>query len=231
MLMFRAQLISAQEFLGEMNGVVIRHFANPEMNASNEEIRVRFFDNDALSVVPYTRGALYAAELDAALRRASGGKRSLDELIRSLGLEERAASAFREAVLREAGPEAAERFDAVIVRGEQPNPPEDAYGFRFTRRPRTIARYELGFDDRGGSVRELISGSAAQRAGLVEGDELISVEAAPLLPTQEVTVVVKRDGKEHVVRYFPAREAETRVGWEWIERKLATGSQGSARTH
>ena len=53
------------------------------------------------------------------------------------------------------------------------------------------------------------------------GDEVISIDAAPLLPTQEVKVVVRRDGQEHTVRYFPAREGSAALGWEWAEREMA----------
>jgi hypothetical protein len=225
-LMLRAGLISAEEFLTEVNGIVLRHFANPEAGASNEDIRRGFFDNDALSVVPYTRGALYAAELDAAIRAKSGGRRSLDELIRELGLEELPVAAFREAVLRELGPAGAERFDAVISRGETPRPPAEAYGACFTQQPRKVARYELGFDDRSRVIRGLIRGSAAASAGLLEGDQLISVEASSLRSDTEAVVTVLRAGKEVVVRFVPARAGETHDAWEWVQRD-PKGCEGS----
>jgi predicted metalloprotease with PDZ domain len=133
LLMLRAALISPDEFVSELNGAVTRHFSNVHASATNEEIRRGFFDNDALSVVLYTRGALYAGELDAAIRRASRGARSLDSMMRELyqaalsapvaeaGLRELPPDAFRQAVLRELGQPGVDRFDAVIGRGAPPD--------------------------------------------------------------------------------------------------------------
>ncbi len=147
LLLFRAGLIPPEELLAELNTIADRHRANPRAAATNEDIQRGFFSDDALSTLPYTRGALYAAELNAALLRASGGARSLDDLLRALyrasltaprgesGLRELPAEAFRDAVLRELGPAGAARFDAVILQGAAlPEPPPDAYGPCFERR-------------------------------------------------------------------------------------------------
>ena len=145
LVLLRAGLLSPDDFLGELNRIATRHFTNPRAAASNDEIRRGFFTDEALSTVPYTRGALYAAELDAAIRRASGGARSLDTLMRGLhraaraapvgaaGLRELPPSAFRRAVQRELGRAGVDRFDAVIERGAPPDPPADGYGPCFAR--------------------------------------------------------------------------------------------------
>jgi hypothetical protein len=133
LLLFRGKILSADEMLGELNFVAARYFSNPHTRATNEEIRRGFFENPDLAVVPYLRGALYAAELDAAIRRHSSGRRSLDDLIRNLRKSSTTPAAFRDAVRREAGTDAARRFDAVIQKGETPDPPSDAYGPCFRR--------------------------------------------------------------------------------------------------
>jgi predicted metalloprotease with PDZ domain len=141
-LMHRAGLISSDEFLAELNVAATKHFTNPRAGASNDEIRRGFNSDQALSVVPYTRGALYAAELDAGIRRASQGKRSLDDMLRGLygeisDPEGLPVDRFRETVRRELGAEGVARFDAVILRGGTPAPPADAYGPCFTQAART----------------------------------------------------------------------------------------------
>jgi len=137
---FRAGLLSIDEFLESLNDIASRHFANKHARATNDEIVRGFFHDQALSTVPYTRGALYAAELDAALRKA--GKRSLDELLRALyqqarvghaGHDELPADAVRQLVQAELGRAGVERYDAVIVRGRDPDPPTGAYGPCFER--------------------------------------------------------------------------------------------------
>ena len=134
---FRAGLLSIEEFLESLNDTASRHFANKHARATNDEIARGFFQDQVLSTVPYTRGALYAAELDAALRKA--GKRSLDELLRALYHQARVAhdglpaNAVRQLVQAELGRGGVERYDAVIVHGRDPDPPTGAYGPCFER--------------------------------------------------------------------------------------------------
>jgi M61 glycyl aminopeptidase len=228
-LMRRAGLISPDEFLAELNLTATRQFSNEYATATNDEIRRDFFKNDALSVVPYARGSLYAAELDAAIRRASRGARTLDDAMRELYHMARSApagdglapAAFRRMVLRELGQGGVERFAAVILRGERPEPPSDAFGPCFAREPRSIAVFQLGFDDKRSlveprAIRALVPGSSAARAGLVEGERLVSIESSFLDPETEAIVTVERGGKPVEVRYLPARAGATRAGYRWV---------------
>lgn len=190
-LLLRAGLISADEFLSELGRATTRYFANPYRSATNEAIRQGFFDNDALSVVPYVRGSLYAAELDAAIRRAQVGARSLDDVMRELyraarstpenesGLRELPVAAFRQAVFRELGQAGVDRFEAVIVRGERPEPPSDAFGTCFAREARWFAQdpKQAGFD----WVR--VGGVPDDRCGAVTGvPGVLGVQLWPLCP-------------------------------------------------
>jgi hypothetical protein len=231
-LMRRARLISPDDFLAELNAMTTRHFSNEYAAASNDEIRRGFFTNDALSLVPYTRGALYAAELDAAIRRASRGTRSLDDAIHELyraAQEGRASDglapdAFRRMVLRELGQPGVDRFAAVIERGARPEPPTDAFGPCFAREPRRIAPFQLGFDDKQSlvepkAIRKLVPGSAAARAGLVEGDRLVSIESSFLDSETEVVVTVERGGQSVVVRYLPTGAGPKRESFRWVRVK------------
>ena len=238
-LMLRAGLIPPDEFLSELEGATTRYFSNGYATASNEEIRRGFFENDALAIVPYTRGSLYAAELDGAIRRASGGARSLDDVMRELyrlatsseraieyefGLRELPQVAFREAVFCELGQPGVDRFEAVILRGERPDPPSDAFGPCFKRQARAIGQFEIGFDAKKSlaepkAVRDLIAGSAAAKAGLAPGEEIISFESSHLLPEKEAVVTVRRAGKEVTVRYLPTKPGPKREGFEWVRVK------------
>jgi len=147
---FRAGLLSVDEFLESLNDIAARHFDNKRAGATNEEIWRGFFRDPALSIVPYTRGALYAVELDGALRAATRGKRTLDDALRELYLESRAAGArdglpadaVRRLVQKELGRAGLVRYDTVIVRGGPPNPAADAYGPCFARRPRKPDGFE-----------------------------------------------------------------------------------------
>jgi predicted metalloprotease with PDZ domain len=141
-----------------LNDLATRHFDNKRARATNDEIRRGFYSDDALAIVPYTRGALYAAELDAALRAASGGKRTLDDVLRELyrdavakpgGL---AANAVRRAIEAELGSSGVARYDAVIVRGDHPRPPSGAYGPCFAQQPRTHDAHQQVASPRDGFI-------------------------------------------------------------------------------
>jgi hypothetical protein len=89
----------------------------------------------------------------------------------------------------------------------------------FAREPRQVALFQLGFDEAASRVepreiRGLIAGSGAARAGLVEGDRLISVESAFLDPDTEAVVTVSRGGRPVAVRYLPA--GPRRAGYRWV---------------
>jgi predicted metalloprotease with PDZ domain len=193
-LTFRAGLISRDELLGELNGVAARHFANPRANATDAEIAAGVFDDDQLSVVPYTRGALFAAELHEKTRDALARRpQIIGELL--------------DAELRT-------RFDEVIRKGATPRPRADAFGPGLMLVARAWPLYELGFDERAsraaGKVVGLRSGSNAARAGLREGDVLNELDARPLFPDTKVTARTARGD----FSWLPA-SATTRDGFAW----------------
>jgi hypothetical protein len=128
----------------------------------------------------YRRGAQWAALLDAALRRASGGARSLDDAARELVQRARSeqkvrlpVSALREILARDLGPQGGADFDRLLDHPDTPvDLPDGAFGPCFRRAARDTTVFELGFEGlrgTGGRVHAVVKGSAAERAGLREG--------------------------------------------------------------
>jgi hypothetical protein len=182
----------------------------------------------------YSRGALYAAYLDAGLKKKSGGLRSLDDVVlgllaaaKSEGKPALPVSLFRDLVVRELGPEGGEDFDRLIARAERPvEPPASAFGPCFKRADRKEPMFDLGFDPASLRsdpilIRGLVRGSAAERAGLREGDLVLSAKVPDqggALPVKRsktrdvvLTVAGRRGGKK--VRYKPIGE-RTLMRWE-----------------
>jgi hypothetical protein len=182
----------------------------------------------------YSRGALYAAYLDAALKKKSGGLRSLDDVVLGLlaaakteGKPALPVSLFRDLVVRELGPEGGEDFDRLIARADRPvEPPPSAFGPCFKRADRKEPMFELGFDPSSLRsdpilIRGLLRGSAAARAGLREGDLVLNAKVpdqSGALPVKRsktrdvvLTVAGARGGKK--VRYKPIGE-RTVMRWE-----------------
>jgi membrane-associated protease RseP (regulator of RpoE activity) len=134
-------------------------------------------------------------------------------------------------VRRELGPAGGARFDAVIGRGADPDPPADAFGPCFTRVPSAVPVFELGFDERRSraappAIRGLVARSAAARAGLVEGDRLVSLDSARLDPTTPAEVTIERAGQPVTLRYLPARAGATRAGFRWVHAAGADAGAG-----
>lgn len=192
--------LPAEDFLAEVNAIATKHFANPRRNATNAEIARGFFDDDLLSVVPYTRGALIAAALDARLKSKG---RSLDDAISKLPPKTMTLATLRAALGSD--------IDGQTI----PAIPKFAYGECFERVDKDIPEFELGFDERrsrdDGAIHGLVKGSAAARAGLREGETFSALNFATLRPDEEV--VVKLGAR--TVRYFPASATKVKgFGWK-----------------
>jgi hypothetical protein len=48
-------------------------------------VDARFWEDTRVRVLPYDRGAIYFAVLNGKIRRASGGRQTIDDLIRTTG--------------------------------------------------------------------------------------------------------------------------------------------------
>lgn len=237
-LLLRAGLATPAELLDDLRERTERFLTNPDKGIANEAIAKGFFKSDTVNKVPYDRGALYAAEVDAAVRAKSGGKRSLDDLVlalldraRALGKQAAGAdaakdalvtatlpaTAFRDLVGAELGPAGQARYDAVILRGEAPAPPSSAFGPCFKTAKKAVPRFELGFDAasyKDGKLHGLVRGSAADRAGLREGERVKGGEVQLGITSKAVVVVVERDGKEKTISFLP--QGATVDGLIWV---------------
>ena len=118
--------------------------------------------------------------------------------------------------------------EAVVIRDRQEQ--------RLTIRPdltelrtRGNARFEIGtigvWPDVNPSIRALVAGEPAEKAGLKPGDVIVSIngermvfasqvsEAIAKHPGQEIQVVVRRDGAEQAIAVVPSRQGENgRIG-------------------
>lgn len=146
-LQLRGGFISVADYGEAINEVARDYYTNPARNWSAARIvEVGFSDND-IRHLPYRRGQLYFADLDARIRAASGGRRNLDIVMREVFERRRSGwtfdhDAWRAIVAREAGPEAAQAFDALIIEGSATIvPASDAFGPCFAREP---ASFEAG---------------------------------------------------------------------------------------
>jgi hypothetical protein len=147
LLLLRSGLAPVADYEEEINGSAAGYFASPYRNAPADAIaRLGFSTGMGLGSaqnLPYVRGSLYFATIDAKIRTVSGGRKTLDDLVLPL-LERRRngepidQAAFVDALVRELGPNARYEFESVIVRGEPLDPPSGAFGPCFDKQPTTF---------------------------------------------------------------------------------------------
>ena len=228
LLMFRAGLFSPEEFLEDANGTVIRYLTNPQRNLPNDSIEELFWNDRDAQVVPYDRGSLYFAHVDAKIRAASNGERSLDDVTlamfdRRKNGEKLTKEMWLELLEKELGPAAIAEFESVIIRGEDFVPDSDAFGPLFKRIPARLHVLDLGFDDRKTLYSKekivvgLKKGSAAERAGLRNGDRILNKFNMPKLRRDEklrLKLEVQRGDQKLVIEYLP--HGEYIDGYKWM---------------
>jgi hypothetical protein len=140
LLPMRGGFITVEEYGRQVNAAFTDYWRSPARNLSADSITRIGFADDEVRHMPYVRGSLYFADLDARIRRRSRGRRSLDTMVRELFRRRSAGTPITHAswiaaVRREAGPHAPAMFEHVILRGDRSLIPEsDAFGPCFTRR-------------------------------------------------------------------------------------------------
>ncbi|TCM15413.1 M61 glycyl aminopeptidase [Novosphingobium sp. PhB165] len=228
MLPWRAGLISQQAFLDDLNSTAARYYTNALIAMPNDRIADGFWKDTRIRVLPYDRGSLYFAKVDADIRHASQGKRSLDDVVRKMLAERRAGKPMDLALWKrllgeELGAQGLADFDRMLA-GETVLPPSDAFGPGFERVVKPLQRFDLGFDplvlvspDR--VVKGLEPGSAAALAGLQNGDRILNRFPQDALQGKQdatLTLQVEREGRRFSLTYRP--RGETVPAYQWQAR-------------
>jgi carboxypeptidase C (cathepsin A) len=226
LLPWRVGMIDEQRFLDDLNATAARYFTNALNTTPNGQIAARFWEDTRIRVLPYDRGAMYLAKVDGSIRKASGGKRSLDDLTLALLDRQRQGltsdeSAWVELITRELGPSAKTEFESMLA-GAVMVPDSDAFGPCFKRHMAPLRRFDLGFDPKIMNqetriIRGLAPGSEAERAGLRNGDEIVNPVGLDGVQGDQkgtITMQIRREGKVFPVTYLP--RGETMETWQWF---------------
>ncbi|WBO20775.1 peptidase M61 [Sphingomonas abietis] len=235
---FRAGMISARDFLADVNETAGRYYTNIKIGTPNADIPAGFWRDTRVRVLPYDRGSLYFDTVDAEIRARSRGARSLDDIVRTMLAARRAGKPMNEALWRkllnaELGAPGVVEFDAMLA-GRTVIPPSNAYGPQFRRVSRPLRRFDLGFDPasllaRPRIVQGLVPGSQAALAGLRDGDEILdSFPQDALQGNQQayLAIAVRRGDRSLAIRYQP--RGETVSAYQWA---LTGAGQGPAPQH
>lgn len=226
LLPWRAGLITTDEYLANLNKTASRYYTNPRKGTPEVDVMPQFWENTYVRVLPYDRGAMYFAVLDGKIRRASAGKRSIDDLIRTMVGLYRSGQPMTEQtwldVLRKELGEDGVATHRKMMAGGLMLPESGDFGPCFQRTTKEIRQFDPGFDilsmvgpER--VLRGLKPGSEAAKAGLRDGDRIISAplgDAVQADVDRTIQAKVIRDGKTLTFTYLPRGEAVRAYQWE-----------------
>lgn len=181
-LSWRAKAISTEALLKTFNERAEAYYSNPYVRATNAEAGKAFWTDPVAQTVPYGRGWLYLQQVDAAIREASGGRRSLDDIAKEIRRRQVTGEPYGipqwlELVGKEIGADKARAGYDLMVGGGLLVPPAKLYAGCLKVEPYPVRPFQLGFarsslnDAR--VVKDVVPGSAAEQAGLRDGDVIV----------------------------------------------------------
>jgi len=236
LLPYRAGQIARNEYLRDLNVTAARYYTDVLNTTPNRDISARFWADTRVRVLPYDRGSLYFAQLNARIRKASHGKRSLDDLVLAFLKRRHTGQPLTQpswlaAVTQELGDSGRQQF-ADMMSGKPILLESNAFGTCFQRISKPMRRYELGFTpdvlvQPRRIIRGIVPGSAAAAAGLKNGDEILKPVPQDGIQSDQrakLKLDIRRDGKDFEVSYLPRGEAVPT--WQWIESDNPTCTDG-----
>ncbi len=226
---YRAGLTKLDQYIKAFNAHALNYYTNPRSNLSNEEVTQLFFSDTNAQLVPYNRGPLYFALLDARMRAASAGARRVDELILKFVAGRDAApdpvAYWRSIVVDALGESGGAEFDGMMT-GAPLDLPANLFGPCFIAEARELQNFSLGFrpyKDEDGATRAgpVTPGSPAESAGLRRYDVIANPEAlAAAERAAEGAVMslhVSRNDEEIAIAYSPWSPPAPGLQWARTE--------------
>lgn len=216
LLLHRAGAITQTEYLDSVNRIIRDYALSPAKAASTNQLIEWARKGEPKNGISYERGALAALWLDTAIRRRSAGRASLDSVMLDLFHEVRSSKRsvprldtdrVLQTVSRYLPPEEVKRIRDTVESGALLDPPADAFLPFAKQTKREMFSFELGMDRTAlverHVVEQLAAGSAAERAGLREGDRINAMSIYWNDTSKPVKLGIRRGGASLRIEYFP----------------------------
>ncbi|MFT4234960.1 MAG: hypothetical protein QM607_08195 [Microbacterium sp.] len=243
----RLGIVTDEDVATEIGTMCLAYYGNPANRRSVAEIAGTYWSDPTVQNLAYNRGFMYFTDLASLLRKADGAP-TLDDLVQRLRVgraegEGVGIEAWRTVVRQALGEEGDAHLDRMLA-GDLLVPLADAFGARFRRVSGRLIRRSLGFNEmslaplRGeGSaatpqiIAGLVEGSAAQRAGIRDGDRVLShqgvrasnLHSSPVMvPDDVVTLDLERAGQVLQISYSTVIDTVDEYHWEPVARDAVT---------
>ncbi|MCA9663918.1 MAG: hypothetical protein KC486_36670, partial [Myxococcales bacterium] len=216
--------LGADDYLDELHALRGELLTSPLRGETNDALAARAAaaESDAQALL-VARGALYATRLDALLRARGSSLRALLRALVAQAHERRSAALAEDALLDRIAENVGREELAILRRGVLEGGPIDvpkgALDPCFDAARRTYTRFDLGFDAARSQdaapmvLRGVRPGGPAAKAGLREGEPLLSLVASHSDPERPVEIVVERGGEAVTITYKPLGDRVREIGW------------------
>jgi predicted metalloprotease with PDZ domain len=219
-----AGLWSPTEYAAHLNQALLRYGTSPARRATAADVLRDFWTDPAVQKLPYDQGHLLAHLLEHRIRRASGGRRALrDVLLKQRAQAQRharegrrvpAAALFLTVFREETGLDLAPDLARHVRDGQPILLPPDLLGDCFQVITMTQPEFHRGFDAEateraGGILTGVRSDSPAYAAGMRDGMRLLRRESGTVGDSSIEIVYRMKDGEtERTIRYLPQGTAQ-----------------------
>lgn len=212
-LLFRSGLARIEPFVENLNDELMHYALSPVRDEPATRIAADFWRDHEVEKLPYIRGDVVAMMVDAEIRKASRGERSLDDLMKELLAARHeprpkvSSETFLEAIARYTSAAFADRIRKIVVLG---SPAE--IGLKVLEpclhgRLEPIGAYDAGFNEGAARARRIITGvsasSNAYRAGLRNGQAIKGWSLHRGDPKIPVEITIDDGGNGRTIRYLP----------------------------
>jgi predicted metalloprotease with PDZ domain len=111
-------MITKDELISQLNKRAKDYYENPRLQVTNQFAGEHLFVDGEATLIPYGRGFFYLLHMDEIIRKATGGKKSLDDVVlailkRTRNMEECGNPAWLEEVQRIAGIDVSGEFEEM----------------------------------------------------------------------------------------------------------------------
>lgn len=227
---YRAGLTSLEHYIDDFNKMAKSYYTNPRSNLSNAEVTPLLFSDSNAQVVPYNRGPLYIALVDARIREASGGALRVDDLIFDfIASQQRmddGVAFWHDLVEVYLGDAGTEEFRGMME-GRPLDLPSDLFGPCFIAEDRMLQNFILGFrpyPDEDGQTRAgpIVPQSNAEIAGMARFDIILNPEAIEAARKgaagASMLLDILRDGQRQSIAYTPW--SDPAAGKQWVRSDI-----------